>query len=274
MPELPEVETIKRELKPQIINQKIKDCIILRKDIIGCPRPKIFCESIIGEVITGVIRRGKYLIIELTNNKKMIFHLRLSGAITVKKYHSEPERFTRAIIKLDDYQLFFEEPRALGRIYFIKSDERPEVLKGLFNLGYEPISPEFDFSYFKKKLKGRKARIKSLLLDQNICAGVGNIYSDEALFHAGIRPLRRAKTLKIEEIFKLLFALKDVLNKAVENFGTTVSDYKRTNGKDGNFQDFLYVYSKEGKPCRVCGTKVTIKKIGNRHTRYCPKCQK
>ena len=274
MPELPEVETIRRELKPKIINQKIQDCIILRKDIIALPTPRKFCRSIVNEEITDVTRRAKYLILELTNYKKLIFHLRLSGVISLKSCDTEPERFTRAIIKLQDYQLFFNEPRVLGRIYLIKNDERPEILKGYLNLGYEPISPEFDFNYFRERIRSRKARIKSLLLDQHICAGVGNIYSDEALFHAGIRPLRRAYRLTIEETFKLLLSLKNVLNKAIDNFGTSVSDYKRTDGKDGNFQNFLFVYSNEGKPCRICGTEIILKKIGSRNTRYCPKCQK
>ncbi|NOR16826.1 bifunctional DNA-formamidopyrimidine glycosylase/DNA-(apurinic or apyrimidinic site) lyase [candidate division WOR-3 bacterium] len=274
MPELPEVETIRRELKTKIINQKIKNCIILRRDVIAYPGPKKFYRSIVNEEIIDVIRRAKYLILELTNNKRLIFHLRLSGTISLKNYDAEPERFTRVIVKLQAYQLFFNEPRALGRIYLVKNGENPKILKGFFNLGYEPISPEFDFNYLRKKIKGRKARIKSLLLDQHICAGIGNIYSDEALFQAGVRPLRRAHRLTIEETFKLLLSLKDVLNKAIDNFGTSVSDYKRTDGKNGSFQDFLYVYSKEGEPCRVCGTKIVVRKIGSRSTRYCPKCQK
>jgi len=274
MPELPEVETIRRELKPIILNQKIQDCIILREDVIAHPSPKTFCTSIINEEIIDVSRRAKYLILELSNYKRLIFHLRLSGTIALKERDAEPERFTRVIIKLDDYQLFFKEPRALGRIYSVKDEEKPKVLKGFYKLGYEPISPEFDFKYFNDKIKGRKARIKSLLLDQNVCAGVGNIYSDEALFRAGIRPLRRAYRLKTEEVFKLLLALKDVLNEAIENFGTSVSDYKRTDGTNGSFQNFLYVYSKENKSCRKCGAKIVLKKIGNRSTRYCPKCQK
>jgi len=282
MPELPEVETIKRELKPKIINRKIVSCEILRKDIIGYPTPKIFCKSIINESIVNVSRRAKYLIFELSNNKKLIFHLRLSGAII---YLRNPpvspfdkgrlkKKFARQVIQLNSGGIIFYEPRALGRIYLLREDEKPGVLKGFFNLSYEPISPEYDFNYFKNKIGNRKAMIKQLLLDQSVCAGVGNIYSDEALFRAGIRPTRRANTLNTEEIVKLLIALKDVLRKGIDELGTTVSDYKRTDGKSGNFQKFLYVYSREGESCRVCGRKIEIKKIGNRSTRYCPECQK
>lgn len=274
MPELPEVETIRRELKPRILNQRIKKCTVLRKDIIAYPSLKKFCKSILNEEIVDVSRKAKYLILELTNYKKLIFHLRLSGTMLVKNRRVKPEPFTRVIFRLDDCQLFFNEPRVLGRIYLHMDDENPGVPKGLYTLGYEPLSPEFDFAYLRGKLTGRKARIKSLLLDQRICAGVGNIYSDEALFHAGIRPLRKANRVTIEETFKLLFSLKKVLYNAIGNFGTSVSDYRRTDGLSGNFQNFLFVYSRENKPCLVCGTRIVIKKIGNRSTRYCPNCQK
>ncbi len=274
MPELPEVETIRRELSPQVINQEIEGCTILRKDVIGYPSSRSFCRLLIHERIVAIQRRAKYLIFELTNDKRLIFHLRLSGTIALRDSHAESERFTRLIIRLHDYQLFFNEPRVLGRVYLLRDDNETKVPKGLHTLGYEPVSPEFDFAYFRDRIRGRKARIKSLLLDQRICAGVGNIYSDEALFHAGVRPLRRAYRLTVTETSKLLIALKDVLNKAVDNFGTSVGDYIRTDGADGNFQNFLYVYSREDEPCRVCGTKIVVKKIGNRSTRYCPKCQK
>jgi formamidopyrimidine-DNA glycosylase len=274
MPELPEVETIKRELKAKIVDQPIKDCILLRKDVIGYPEPEKFCKSIKGGKIVDVTRVGKYLILELTSSRRLIFHLRLSGAIILKEPDAEPERFTRVIIRLADYQIFFDEPRVLGRIYAIKGKETPMVLKGLFNLGHEPLSPKFDLDYFTTRLRGRKAFIKALLLDQSICAGIGNIYSDEALFYAGIRPLRRANRLSRREILKLLKALKRVLRIAVANFGTSVSDYKRTDGKNGNFQNLLRVYAREGEPCRKCGTRIVLKKLGNRGTRYCPRCQR
>uniref|UniRef100_A0A7V3RHA6 Bifunctional DNA-formamidopyrimidine glycosylase/DNA-(Apurinic or apyrimidinic site) lyase n=1 Tax=candidate division WOR-3 bacterium TaxID=2052148 RepID=A0A7V3RHA6_UNCW3 len=291
MPELPEVETIRRELRPEIINKRIIGCRVLRKDIIGYPNADRFCKGVINETIIDVQRRAKYLIVRLTSDKSLIFHLRLSGRIFVLNNQKglklngervirfedggdEEVRFVRLILELEGRSLIFSEPRALGRVYLLKNGERPGCLSGFFKLGYEPISPEFDFNYFKERLKNRKAMIKSILLDQSICAGVGNIYSDEALFHSNIRPTRRASSLKTEEVFKLLIALKDVINKGIEEFGTTVSDYKRTNGRTGNFQNFLYVYGREGKLCKVCGSKIVLKKIGNRATRYCPKCQR
>jgi formamidopyrimidine-DNA glycosylase len=274
MPELPEVETIKRELKQRIAHKKIKKCTVLRNDVIAYPDPKEFCKSITKETIIDVSRKAKYLFLELTNDKKIVFHFRLSGTISLRKARVKHERFTRVILSINGHQLFFNEPRVLGRIYLVKGNRKLPMLKGLYNLGIEPIADNFNFSYMRGKLKGRKAKIKSLLLDQSICAGVGNIYSDEALFKAGVRPLRRASRMTIEETAKLVRALKDVIRKGIDNYGTSVADYHRTDGKDGSFQNFLNVYGKENEPCNVCGTRIVLKKLGNRSTRYCPKCQK
>ena len=274
MPELPEVETIRRELRPKIRNKKIVGCEMLRLDVIAHPKPADFCKGLIGEKIVDVKREAKYLILELSNDKRLIIHLRLSGTMALAPLGVEPEKFSRIVFQLEDRQLFFKEPRVLGRAYLLKGDERPPNLKGFFNLGCEPISADFNETYLRKKIKHRKALIKNLLLDQNICAGMGNIYSDEALFRAGIRPTRRAFRITQKEMSRLILALRDVIKEGISNFGTSVADYHRTDGKDGNFQNFLNVYGREGEPCRKCRTKIAVKKIGNRSTRYCPKCQK
>jgi formamidopyrimidine-DNA glycosylase len=274
MPELPEVETIRRELQPRIQNKRIIGCSILRPDVVAHPKPTSFCAELVGEKITEVTRQAKYLILELTHDKRLIFHLRLSGTMVLAPLQAEPEKFSRLVFKLEDKQLFFNEPRVLGRAYLLKGDERPANLKGFFNLGCEPISDKFSAVYLREKIKHRKARIKSLLLDQHICAGMGNIYSDEALFRAGIRPMRRANRITQKETARLIKSLRDVINEGIDNFGTSVSDYTRTDGKDGNFQNFLCVYGREGEPCRKCATTIAVKKIGNRSTRYCPQCQK
>jgi formamidopyrimidine-DNA glycosylase len=274
MPELPEVETITRELRPKLRGRAIVECIVLRPEVIAHPDPRQFCKTIQGEKINDVSRRAKYLILELTGDKRLIFHLRLSGTIVLSPLGSEHDRFSRLVIVLDDRQLLFNEPRVLGRVYLIRGGEVLPNLKGFYNLGCEPISEQFTFNYLKTKIKHRKARIKSLLLDQNICAGMGNIYSDEALFRSGIRPMRRACRITDKEIKKLMQALRDVITEGIANFGTSVSDYKRTDGQEGNFQNFLFVYGREGESCRKCGTIIALKKIGNRGTRYCPKCQR
>lgn len=274
MPELPEVETIKRELEPKLVGRKIVGCEILRPDIIGHPSPGKFRSGVIGKLITRVSRRAKYMVIELNNGERIIIHLRLSGALIFRTISDPPVKHARLVLKLERDELVFEEPRVLGRAYLVRAGETPPVLKGFFNLSREPIAGSFDFAYLKKKIKHRRAPIKALLLDQAICAGIGNIYSDEALFRAGIRPLRRAYRLTNDEIGCLTKALREVLLDGIKNFGTTVSDYKRSDGRAGNFQKFLNVYARENEPCKVCGTRISITKIGNRSTRYCPKCQR
>jgi formamidopyrimidine-DNA glycosylase len=273
VPELPEVETIARELKPRIRGRKITDCIILRPDVIAHPGPAKFCREIIGEKIHDVSRKAKYLILELGSEKRLVFHLRLSGTMVIIPSGSKHHKFSRLVLVLNDCQLLFNEPRVLGRVSLLKDGEVLPNLKGYYNLGCEPISEDFTPDYLKAKIKNRKARIKALLLDQNVCAGMGNIYSDEALFRAGIRPMRRANRITSKELQKLTKALREVIREGILNFGTSVSDYTRTDGKNGNFQNFLCVYGREGEPCRKCGTKIALKKIGNRGTRYCPKCQ-
>lgn len=273
MPELPEVETIRRELAPKLFGRKITGCKILRPDIIGHPSPSAFKRGLVGKTIIGVGRRAKYLVIELDRGASLIIHLRLSGALIFQSVSDPPVKHARLIFRLGRKELVFEEPRVLGRAYFLKPDERPVVLNGFFNLSHEPICREFDTIYFKNAVKHRRAPIKNLLLDQAICAGIGNIYADEALFRAGIRPSRRAKTLRDREIALLARTLREVLLDGIKHCGTTVSDYKRSDGRSGNFQKLLKVYSRENEPCRICGTAIKYIKIGNRGTRYCPKCQ-
>ncbi len=274
MPELPEVETIKRELSGKVRDRRIIDCTVLRREIIAHPDPAAFCQGITGEKILDVGRKAKYLIFRLSNAKQMVIHLRLSGTISILKPGQLQEKYARLILQLDGCTLSFNEPRLLGRAYLIHGDEIVPSLKGYYEMGSEPISDSFDFKYLKTKLKHRKAIIKSLLLDQRVCAGMGNIYSDEALFRAGIRPTRRANRITDRELRALHRTLIQVIREGIENFGTSVSDYRRTDGTDGNFQKRLYVYGRENEPCRKCGTKIKVKKIGNRGTRYCPKCQR
>jgi formamidopyrimidine-DNA glycosylase len=274
MPELPEVETIRRELASRIFGQHIRTCRVLRPDTVAYPTPGGFCGGLKNDTVREVTRKAKYLIIVLASGKRLIFHLRLSGTIFVRPRGTKPERFTRIALSLDDNELFFNEPRVLGRAYLIEANRTAGMPKGLLSLGIEPISPGFTVQYLHDRLKKRKALIKTVLLDQHVCAGVGNIYSDEALFHAGIRPTRRAFRVTRRETELLVSMLKNVLRKAVRKFGTSVGDYVRTDGTNGSFQNFLYVYQREGQPCRVCGAEINVVKIGNRSTRYCPKCQK
>jgi formamidopyrimidine-DNA glycosylase len=195
----------------------------------------------------------------------------------VRKSGTSPLRFERIRFDLSGGRsLIFVEPRMLGRVYLVEDGKLPPVLRGLQEMGMEPIHPEFDYRYLRAKLKGRKAVVKGLLLDQNVTAGVGNIYSDEALFRAGIRPTRAAGSLKPAELKRLAGALRDVLQDGIKHMGTTLSDsrYRRPKGMPGGFQKHLMVFDREGEPCRKCGEAIRSCRISNRTSRYCPKCQK
>jgi len=274
MPELPEVETIRRELMPHVINHRINRVKVHRPDTVGYPDAKTFAKELTNKRIIDLERRAKYLIFRLNNNHSLIVHLRLSGQLRIEN-GIEPLRFERVSLFLSEgKRLAFVEPRVLGRVYLVENGKYPDVLKGLKNLGLEPTSSKFSYEYLKSKLQGRKGIIKSLLLDQSIAAGIGNIYSDEALFLARIIPTRRANTLTNDEIKKLAKTLRTVIRAGIKYKGTSVSDYLRPDGSEGHYQMRTYVFDREGEKCRHCPGIVLATKISNRTSRYCPKCQR
>ncbi len=276
MPELPEVETIRQLLTPQIVNRRITNVIIHRDEIVGHPTLKTFVREIKGKSILTLNRKGKYLLIGLNRGWLLIIHLRLSGHLRVVK--NEPMlKYERLRLKLNNCQsLVFIEPRVLGKVYLVKEDNLPPVLSGLKEMGLEPIDPRFTAKYLTERLKGKSAKIKTLLLDQRICAGAGNIYSDEALFGAGIKPVRRANSLTKREISNLTKTLRQVLNAGIKYLGTTMRDerYLLPDGATGRFQERLKVFNRENLPCSKCGNKIQRVKIGNRSSYFCPVCQK
>jgi formamidopyrimidine-DNA glycosylase len=275
VPELPEVETIKEELYPLVINKMIIKTKIFRKDTIGYPSVWEFQKSLRNISILDLKRRGKYLIFLLSNNLNLVVHLRLSGQL---RYYpilpTKPEKFERVRFYFkNNGGIVFIEPRALGKLYLITNGQFPNELKGLKELGLEPLDRDFNYHYLYNKIHHRQAQIKSLLLDQKICAGVGNIYSDEALFLARIHPKSRAHKLTLEEIKRLTRTLKFVLKKALSLKGSSVRDYVRPDGKAGHYHLNAYVYNREGKACVVCKNKIEVLRFGNRRSRFCPNCQ-
>ncbi|HNQ87527.1 MAG TPA: bifunctional DNA-formamidopyrimidine glycosylase/DNA-(apurinic or apyrimidinic site) lyase [Verrucomicrobiota bacterium] len=281
MPELPEVETIRRELEPLVRDKTIRGVRIERSDIIGFPAPDMFARAILGQRIAELGRRGKYLLVRLCAGtvvrQLLVVHLRLSGQLAVHAARTRPLRFERVRFLLSGGEcLVFIEPRVLGRVYLVEEDHLPDVLGGLRHMGLEPIQPEFDAAYLRRKVGHRSARIKALLLDQRIAAGVGNIYSDEALFRAGINPNRPGDALRPREIERLAAALRDVLLEGIKHLGTSMRDsrYRRPNHLPGGFQKLLQVFGREGEPCRICGSEIVACTIANRTSRYCPRCQR
>jgi formamidopyrimidine-DNA glycosylase len=278
MPELPEVETIRMMLRPLLVDRQIILARVRRRDIVGFPALRGFERGVAGRRVVDLGRRGKYLIVRLDHGKDLVIHLRLSGHLEVVG-RGEDVGYERVRFELDNSKaLSFAEPRVLGRVYLVQRDQYPPALAGMTNMGPEPIHADFDAVYLRERLRGRTAPVKNLLLDQRIACGVGNIYSDEALFRAGIRPLRRAGRLGKAEVGRLAQALTDVLTDGIKWCGTTLGDgrYRLPEGGAGSFQKRLAVFGREGERCRRrgCGGVVRRQRVGGRSTHFCPVCQK
>ena len=279
MPELPEVETIRRELEPLLTGRRFTGVEVSRPDIIGWPKPAGFVAGAVGRQINGTGRRGKYLVLALDRGYEVIIHLRLSGRLEVLPSRRAALRFERIRFRLTGGRaLALVEPRALGRVYLVEAGNYPPVLRGMTAMGPEPTSREFGAAFLAARLAGRRTAIKNLLLDQKVCCGVGNIYSDEALYRAGVRPTRPAGDLSPAEVGRLAASLRKVIREGIRWCGTTLDDgrYQRPGTEHGGFQHRLGVYGREGEACRGPGCRRTILrvKLGNRSSCYCPVCQK
>lgn len=283
MPELPEVETIKIGLSKKIIGKKIVDIDVRnKKSFQGDIR------DVVGNKIISVERRAKLIRIKLDNDLNLLFHLKLTGQLIVidKKsrfagghpshdWHAKlPNTNTRIIFTFSDKsKLFFNDLRKFGWCKVLKS----ETIVRLFDndYGFEPLDKDFTVEYLLSKAKRIPNRnIKQFLMDQKIAAGMGNIYTDEALFEARISPLRKVKDIKMAEWQKLIESMKIVLTSGIKYGGTTDSDYVNAEGKKGGMQEHLKVYHRTGKPCFGCKGVVKRITIGGRGTHYCPTCQK
>jgi formamidopyrimidine-DNA glycosylase len=269
MPELPEVETIKNELAPHIIGRGITGVNLIFGGIVRQPSVEEFWSHLIGQKITGVERRGKYLILGLTSGESLIIHLRMTGSLLLKPASAEPDKFTRAIIYLDkDASLHFDDVRKLGAMWLV-GDKNTVVSK----LGPEPLEADFTPQILAQRLNKRTAPIKALLCDQNFVAGIGNMYADEALFYARIHPLRSGKSLSGQEVERLHQAIRQVLRAAIGNKGASVDTYFRPSGEIGTAHFQFRVAHRGGESCPVCGTPLERLPIRNRGSYFCPRCQ-
>lgn len=271
MPELPEVETIKRTLEPKILGRRIENAEVFYRGIIKCPSIDEFVDRVRGCSIIKLKRRGKYLIIELDNGSSMIISFRMTGQLLyVDKNDIYPyDKHTHAVFKLaNGAELRFREPRKFGRIALVKTSE-VENAKEIAKLGCEPFSPEVNEDMLFQFLKSRRGKIKQLLMDQSFICGIGNIYSDEILFYAGIHPERISNSLTFEEVRALYEGMIKVLNEAIEQRGTSVKDYVDGNGEKGNYQHLLKVYGKKGAKCCRCGSEIISTKVGGRTAHFC-----
>ena len=286
MPELPEVETVRKGLEKKLKDFIISEIEIIRPSTIAFPANKDeFKKGLNNSLIDKWNRRGKYLIASLIknpNNKTLksngylIIHLRMTGHFNWLKRNNSPCKHTR--VRFFDSQgneLRFIDLRSFGQIWWIKEGLDPKkIIKGLGSLGPEPFSKDFNYEYLKKEFSKRTKSIKAVLLDQKIIAGIGNIYADESLFEAGISPFRKAKTLKKRELIKLRISIMDVLEKSIGSGGTTFSDFRNIEGLNGNYSMQANVYKRTGEKCKRCSNLIQRKKITGRSTHWCSNCQK
>jgi formamidopyrimidine-DNA glycosylase len=276
MPELPEVETIRRDLEGRVVGRCITGVRIPADT--GKPVPVLkgvdeasFREGIVGTCIEGVERRGKYLVLRLDTGLLVVVHLRMTGRLLHRDADADPERFLRLILLLDDgSELRFTDMRKFGGLWLVED----VALASAASLGPEPLSEGFTVQHLAGVLKGRKAPVKAILLDQRHIAGIGNIYADEACFEARIDPRRLGATVKPAEAKRLHAAVREVLLHGVESRGASFSDYVDADGKSGAMQMHVKVFRRTGKPCYTCGTTIERTKVGGRSTHYCPKCQR
>lgn len=266
MPELPEVQTIVSGLRDKIIGKKIVSITEYR------PGTVIFSGEMAGmfqDEISGIGRRGKYIIISTSGGFMLIIHLRMTGRLVYGKGENPSFRHLRARLNLDDgSNLAFDDTRTFGKIVICEPGKQYEPLA---KLGPEPLSEEFNAVYLQNKIRSRMAPVKNILLDQSMVAGLGNIYVSEILFRSGISPLKKGSELTTDEIHLLIDSTRRILAEAIHYGGTTVSDYRNYNNEKGSYQDHLKVYAQQ--KC-VCGADITRVKQAGRSTFFCSRCQK
>ncbi|MDD5155199.1 MAG: bifunctional DNA-formamidopyrimidine glycosylase/DNA-(apurinic or apyrimidinic site) lyase, partial [Candidatus Omnitrophica bacterium] len=266
MPELPEVETIKRELEKAILGKKITGVCINNPAVIRQIRPDKFKKGLEGATIKNILRKAKVLILELSSGKSLVIHLKMTGQLV----YPASGKASRVSFRLSDGRnMDFNDQRLFGELRLL--DDWHD-LKFIRELGPEPFALSPD--KFKEMLSPKKTKIKSLLMDQSFISGIGNLYAAESLFRAGIHPQRPASSLSGKEKEALFDSIKYVLSQAIRYGGSSVDNYVRLSGSRGDYARHHKVYAREGKPCLVCRTPVKRISLGGRGTYFCPKCQK
>jgi formamidopyrimidine-DNA glycosylase len=274
MPELPEVETIKEDLRELVVGSPITQVDVLDPALVEQPSAEEFERGLGGERISGARRRAKHLIVDLDSGNSLVLQLKIGGQLLLVPPVEEPRTALMLILHLDEGQrLFLRDDTGFTRVRLLKAEE---LKARLSTIGPEPFGEEFrenGAEYLRVKLSSRRAQIKPLLLEQKVVAGIGNIYVDEILYDARLHPRRKANTLSGEEWGRLHAAILENLAAGVEHRGTTVRLYKDLLGRPGKHQDYLRVFEKHGKPCPDCGGKVVREKVGGRPSHFCPSCQ-
>jgi formamidopyrimidine-DNA glycosylase len=273
MPELPEVETIKEDLRELVVGSRIEGAHVLDPALVEQPSPAEFARRLGDVRITGARRRAKHLIVELDSGDSLVFQLKIGGQLLLVPPVGEPRTSLMLILHLAaDRRLFLRDQTGFTRARLL---DPGELEARLSSLGPEPLDEGFGVEYLREALGSRRAQIKPSILDQKVVAGIGNIYADEILFDARLHPRRKANTLSGEEWEALYGAIKKNLSAGIEHRGTTVRLYKDVLNRPGEHQNYLRVFEKHGQACpEGCGGEVVRESVGGRPTHYCPRCQK
>ncbi|TRM12923.1 DNA-formamidopyrimidine glycosylase [Lentibacillus cibarius] len=273
MPELPEVETIKETLKRFCINKTIADVRVYWSNMIKRPDDaEQFKHQLIGQTIRDLDRKGKFLLFQL-DDTVLVSHLRMEGKYSVHPAHEPVKKHTHVIFAFNDgEELRYNDVRKFGTMHVFDIGEAQDN-KPLNQLGLDPFDAAFTAEYLYQKLKKTERAIKTVLLDQTVVAGLGNIYVDETLFKANVHPLRKASKLKKKEVTAIWEASIATLREAIDKGGTTIRSYVNSHGDMGMFQQDLFVYGRDNEPCKMCGKEIVKMKIGGRGTHVCLTCQ-
>jgi formamidopyrimidine-DNA glycosylase len=271
VPELPEVETVVRDLRPLLVGRTLT--AVERTSAVALRRPwdSAWADMVAGRRVEAVQRRGKWIVIELHDGGRLVAHLGMTGQLVVYRPEQPRESHTHFVFRLDDGELRYRDPRRFGSVqWFPDAVAVAEFFTGQ-GIGPEPFGVEA--KWWREQLAATSRNLKATLLDQTIVAGVGNIYADEALFRAKLHPSRRASGLNRPEADRLRKAVEEVLTRAIEARGSTIRDYVGGSGLAGGFQDEFTAYGRDGQPCPRCGTPIAVGRFAGRSSHFCPSCQ-
>lgn len=273
MPELPEIETVRRVVGPQIVGRMVTGVKVSHPGVIAHPDPEHFVDDLVGRRFESLDRRGKFLTAVLDDGSRLVMHMRMTGCLLVAPADREPEPHTHVTISLDDgMEVRFSDTRRFGRMWLFAEGE--EDTSGTSKLGPEPDDPRLCADYLESRAGCSRRAVKECLLDQGLVAGIGNIYSDEILFNAGIDPARPACDLSHDDWGRLACEIPRTLEFFVDRNAISDEDYLESAGRDYRNTPFIRIYGHAGEPCPVCGTTLVKRTVGGRGSVYCPGCQK
>jgi formamidopyrimidine-DNA glycosylase len=281
VPELPEVETIKEDLRALVAGSRIGRVEVTDESLVEGQTASEFAEAISGGTIEEAHRRGKNLVLDLDGGLRAVFQLKIGGQLLLAPPVEEPTSAVMLVLYMESQESHIESPEGGARLYLrdetgysrVRLFDEAALDDRLSTLGPEPLGPGFGVEYLRKSVGDRRAQIKPLILDQSIAAGVGNIYADEALFDARIHPRRKADSLSADDLESIYGSLRDNLQAGIEHRGTTFILYRDVLGREGEHQHHLKVFLRQGEPCPACGGTVVKEQVGGRATFLCPACQ-